>query len=85
MKLRVLHNNGKASLIDYQSYSPIAKSLTDENAQTIAHRVNVHDELVAALADCNKALSALGCDITGKSNVAEAARKARTALEKAKQ
>lgn len=84
MKLTTNTAEGRSYLYHALTGETIAECKKDRHAKTIAHRVNCHDELVAALADCNKALSALGCDITGKSNVAEAARKARTALERAK-
>lgn len=86
MKLPLSANEGPAcAWLEDAEFNHVADYLTIENAQTIAHRVNCFDELVAALGECNKALSALGCDIAGKSNIADAARKARAALERAKQ
>jgi len=38
------------SWLEDSGFNHVADYLTDENAQIIAHRVNVHDELVAALA-----------------------------------
>jgi c-di-GMP-related signal transduction protein len=44
------------SWLEDSGFNHVADYLTDENAQTIAHRVNMHDELVAALEGSQKAL-----------------------------
>jgi hypothetical protein len=50
MKLPLSANEGPAcAWLEDAEFNHVADYLTIENAQTIAHRVNVHDELVAAL------------------------------------
>jgi hypothetical protein len=78
-------SSGFSAILYDEHGQAIDTHLTEQQAKTIAHRVNCFEELVAALGECNKVLSALGCDIAGKSNIAEAARKARAALKRAKQ
>lgn len=50
------------SWLEDSGFNHVADYLTDENAKTIAHRVNVHDELVAALEGAHKALEDLTTD-----------------------